>query len=87
MTKLSKFLKILILMLSCTVLLSGNAYAYLDPGTGSMILQGILGGLAAAAVVIRLYWYRLLSFFGIKKNKGTQKNVSKEESAGNDSTN
>jgi hypothetical protein len=39
------------------------AYAYLDPGTGSIILQAILGGLAMGAVTARLYWAKLKSFF------------------------
>lgn len=34
------------------------AHAYLDPGTGSLILQLILGGAIAAAAAIRLYWER-----------------------------
>ncbi len=50
------------------ILLEGNAYAYLDPGTGSMILQGILGGIAAVAVVGRVYWDRLKSLLGFNKN-------------------
>ena len=37
------------------------AYAYLDPGTGSMVLQALLGGLAAALVVVRAYWSRIRS--------------------------
>jgi hypothetical protein len=43
------------------------AYAYLDPGSGSMILQAVLGIFAAAMVVLRIYWSRLLRFFGLKK--------------------
>ena len=35
---------------------SANAYAYLDPGTGSMILQALLGVLAAVGAYITLYW-------------------------------
>ncbi len=35
------------------------AHAYLDPGTGSMMLQLLLGGVAGALVVLRLYWYRI----------------------------
>ena len=34
--------------------------AYLDPGSGSMILQIIAGGLAAVAVTAKLYWNRIL---------------------------
>ena len=35
-----------------------QALAYLDPATGSMIIQGIIGAIAGAIVVIRLYWHR-----------------------------
>ncbi len=44
-----------------------EAHAYLDPGTGSAILQGILGALAALAITIKLYWHRLLRWFGIRR--------------------
>ena len=36
-----------------------NAWAYLDPGTGSFLLQMLLGGIAGLAVVGKLYWTRL----------------------------
>ncbi len=39
--------------------LSGNVQAYLDPGTGSIALQLILGGIVAALATLRLYWDRL----------------------------
>ena len=41
--------------------------AYLDPGSGSMILQAIVGGLAAAAVTLRLFGRRILTFLRIRK--------------------
>ncbi len=39
------------------------AYAYLDPGTGSMILQAIIGGVAVGAATISVYWKKLISVF------------------------
>jgi hypothetical protein len=42
--------------------------AYLDPGSGSMILQILAGGAAAVAVTAKLYWNRLLRFLRIKKD-------------------
>lgn len=33
--------------------------AYLDPGSGSVLLQVLLGGFAAAGVAARLFWHRL----------------------------
>jgi hypothetical protein len=45
-----------------------HSLAYLDPGSGSMILQILAGGLAAVAVTAKLYWNRLLRFLRIKKD-------------------
>jgi hypothetical protein len=43
--------------------------AYLDPGSGSMILQIIAGGLAAVAVTAKLYWGRLMRLLRIRKDE------------------
>ncbi|MFA5960985.1 MAG: hypothetical protein WC785_10780 [Tatlockia sp.] len=51
----------------------GMAFAYLDPGTGSILLQGLIGGITAGLVFLRLYWQRLLQFLGIKKQPVTDK--------------
>ena len=42
---------------------SHSAYAYLDPTTGSILLQGLLAGIAGLMVVLRLYWGRVKAFF------------------------
>ena len=51
-------------LLSLWLLLSltNNAFAYLDPGTSSIILQAILGFLAAVGATITLYWNKLKIF-------------------------
>jgi hypothetical protein len=36
-----------------------DAFAYIDPGSGSILLQLILGGVAGALVVVKMYWQRL----------------------------
>lgn len=48
---------------------AGPAHAYLDPGTASIILQGLIGGGVAAASFVAIYWRRFLSFFSRKKEK------------------
>ena len=45
--------------------------AYLDPGTGSMLVQLLVGGVAAAAVAVKLYWYRILRLLRIRKDEPT----------------
>ena len=46
-----------------------DVIAYLDPGSGSMILQVLAGGLAAIAVTAKLYWGRLLKLLRIRKDE------------------
>ena len=39
------------------------AQAYLDPGTGSALLQGLIGGAAVAAGLVAHYWRRIQGLF------------------------
>ncbi len=48
-----------------------NAFAYLDPGTGSMILQGIVAAVAVAGVTAKHYWYKITTFFGKEAPQGS----------------
>ena len=52
------------------VLFAPDAWAYLDPGTGSILLQGLIAGIAAATTVVSLYWQKTKaiwrSWFGPK---------------------
>lgn len=45
----------------------GDLFAYLDPGSGSMIVQAVVGGVAAVAVAGKFYWRRFLGFIGIRR--------------------
>tara|TARA_B100000953_G_scaffold251328_1_gene214089 strand:- start:150 stop:353 length:204 start_codon:yes stop_codon:yes gene_type:complete len=36
-----------------------NAFAYIDPGSGSMILQMLIGTLLGAGIVVKLYWQKI----------------------------
>lgn len=58
-----------------------EVWAYLDPGTGSMILQLLLGGIAGAAVILKLYWHRFLNVF---KGKSVESPSPKSPEADDD---
>lgn len=60
-SKFSLFLSMLFVVIS-----TSSAHAYLDAGTGSMILQLLLGGVAGLAIAGKLYWHKLLTFLGIR---------------------
>ena len=57
-----------------------TVFAYLDPGSGSMMLQVIAGGLAAAAVTLKVYWRRFLVFLRIRKPEEETTAASSESS-------
>ena len=47
-----------------------NAFAYIDPGTGSMILQSLIGALVGVVIVLKVYWTKIkLAILDRKSNK------------------
>ena len=55
-------MRIKFLTLYFLFILIENAHAYIDPGTGSLILQLILGGIAAAFAMINGLLYKIKKF-------------------------
>ncbi len=59
--------------LSILIIVPSKAFAYLDPGTGSIILQAILGFIAASVATISIYWTKFKTIihkiFNRKKNE------------------
>jgi hypothetical protein len=59
-------LRIALVLVACLSIAS-PAYAYLDPGTGSMLISAVLGVAAAVALAVKMFWYRLVGFFRGKR--------------------
>ena len=64
----------LFIMLTMTIFLMGgfvisDAYAYIDPGSGSLIIQMIIGALVGVGITIKLYWHKLKYKFEDKFSK------------------
>ncbi len=48
-----------------------DAHAYLDPGTGSMVIQSIIASIAGGLYLGKIYWKRISSFIkSLRKKKG-----------------
>jgi hypothetical protein len=45
------------------------AFAYLDPGAGSMLLQAILAAVAGSVFALKQYWRRVVSLFRRKPRR------------------
>jgi len=47
---------------------------YIDPGSGSVILQVVLAALLGVGVTIKLFWGKIKSLFSQKKEEDQAKN-------------
>jgi hypothetical protein len=55
------------------VLISQDANAYLDPGTGSLIFQVLIASLLGLIIYLRAWWSRVISFIhGLISKKRTK---------------
>lgn len=45
------------------VMLSRDAYGYLDPGTTNYVVQLLIAGVLGALFAIKVYWLKVRSFF------------------------
>lgn len=77
---MKKVLKIrpMVIIFPCLVLFPSSSFAYLDPGTGSMILQGIIGAVAIGMATGKMWWYRIK---GIISSKSDSVQDDKKEEA------
>lgn len=47
--------------------IASPADAYLDPGTGSMLVSAVIGIVAALALAMKMFWYRLIGLLRGKR--------------------
>ena len=41
------------------MMMSSPAHAYIDPGTGSFLIQGIIAAVIGVSVTVKLFWNRI----------------------------
>lgn len=59
LTRLYKYQIFSILVLGIFGVYFQSAHAYIDPGTGSMVVQVLIGTIVGVGVAIKVYWYKL----------------------------
>lgn len=60
------------LLAGIAVLVAAPAYAYVDPGTGGILIQLVAGGVAGLLVLARLYWSRIKETFSGRRQSSDQ---------------
>ena len=59
----NRLVKLGVVALVILLLFPHDAFAYLDPGSGSLIFQTLVASVAAVAYGVRLYWTRITRWF------------------------
>ncbi|MCP4291950.1 MAG: hypothetical protein GY780_08960 [bacterium] len=50
-----------LVVLTSLMMLTSPAYAYIDPGTGSFLVQGLIAGVIAVGVTGKIFWAKIKS--------------------------
>tara|TARA_X000000368_G_C22923128_1_gene663975 strand:- start:442 stop:660 length:219 start_codon:yes stop_codon:yes gene_type:complete len=71
---MKKKINTVIFVIIFSLLFSTSSYAYIDPGSGSIILQAIIAAFAGAGTAITIYWKKVKLFFSkIFKKKDNER--------------
>lgn len=63
----SRILLLVALMFGYSLVVIPVANAYMDPGSGSFVIQMLMGATLGAAVAIKVFWHRIVGFFSRKR--------------------
>jgi hypothetical protein len=67
----SKKIARLLIWVGILLLISAqDAFAYIDPGTGSFVLQLVIASLLGAAFAVKAFWKNIKAFFSKLLSKG-----------------
>ena len=74
-----KELTVILMSIFLVLIFVNHSYAYIDPGTGSIILQATLAAIVGSAVTIKLFWQRIKIFFLRLVGKDKPNNADKKK--------
>jgi hypothetical protein len=61
-------------LLAAMLLVAPDAQAYIDPGTGSILIQGLIAAVVGGLFYLRSAWGRIKAFFGRRGAEAADKN-------------
>ena len=78
MNKMSRGELVILLLLASGILMPKAAFAYLDPGTGSLLIQIVIAGFLASLITVKMWFAAMVGFFvGRFSRKTTNDNDEK----------
>ncbi len=67
--------KLVLLFAAIALVFPARAHAYIDPGTGSYVLQIAIAGLLAASYAVKVYWRKILDAIRSPFRRGSEDKV------------
>lgn len=77
----SNFSNILFLLIALCII-PQTAEAYIDLGTGSLIVQAVLAAFFGASLAAKIYWHKLKRLFGFGPRSDSNDDERKENAVG-----
>ncbi len=78
MSRLKKVLGVFMISGAVILTLSQDAHAYIDPSTGSYLLQILLAGLLGALFTLKIFWRNFKEFLARFLTGSNKKDVETE---------
>jgi hypothetical protein len=78
MNRAIKYLLLGFALVNFTIAGVSDAAAYLDPGSGSILFQGIVAGVASGVAIFATAWRSIRDFFGrmLQRDAGKDRGAS-----------
>lgn len=79
MKHFTRFMAMFVVLALSFLVFPQRAYAYLDPGTGSYLLQLLIAGILGASMAIKIFWVNIKAFFSKSSSKGEETGDAEEK--------
>ncbi len=67
-------LSVLLLAAFSLLISTDTSFAYIDPGSGSMILQVLIASILGILTAVKIYWHKIKSYF----SKSSDSNITED---------
>jgi len=72
-----KITTILSLSFLCIILSTDTSFAYIDPGSGSMILQVLIASILGILTAVKIYWVKIKNLFSRNSDNNNSEEAKK----------
>jgi hypothetical protein len=76
-TRMPAKLSIFILLSVAAALIPASAYAYVDPGTGSLVFQGLIAAVLGVGLTLKLSWRKIRKLLTGKSSRDDESDADR----------